>query len=81
MSEAVERSMLSVWGVVTTIAGTAGVAGTSDGTGSSASFNSPFGLAIIETGGNMFLYVTDMANHAIRKIDICASSNGLRQMG
>lgn len=67
-------------GVVTTLAGTAGVAGTSDGTGSSASFNSPFGLAIIETGGNMFLYVTDMANHAIRKIDIKTSSGTFQQV-
>jgi len=52
-------------GVVSTIAGTAGVFGAADGTGSAASFNSPEGIAV-DTAGN--LYVADASNNTIRKI-------------
>lgn len=51
-------------GVVTTFAGT-GSAGSSDGTGTSASFSSPIGLAF-DASGN--LYVADYGNNKIRKI-------------
>ena len=51
-------------GVVTTIAGT-GSAGSADGTGTAASFNRPFGVAV-DASGN--LYVADFANNRIRKI-------------
>ncbi len=53
-------------GVVTTIGGTAGTAGTDDGTGSAAHFNFPAGIAI-DTATN--LYVADSLSHAIRKIN------------
>lgn len=53
-------------GTVTTIAGKAGVRGTTDGTGHAASFNEPTDIAI-DTAGN--LYVTDTGNNTIRKID------------
>lgn len=51
-------------GVVTTIAGN-GVAGFADGTGTSAQFNSPFGIAVDRDDN---LYVADYNNHRIRKI-------------
>ena len=50
---------------VTTLAGSPGIAGSADGIGSAARFNSPEG--IVAYGG--FLYVTDFGNSTIRKID------------
>jgi sugar lactone lactonase YvrE len=52
-------------GVVTTIAGTAGVTGGADGTGGAAQFNLPRGVAV-DGAGNV--YVADQSNSAIRKI-------------
>ena len=52
-------------GVVTTLAGSPGVCGSTDGTGGAARFNSPVGLAV-DGAGN--LYVADTANNTIRKI-------------
>lgn len=52
-------------GVVTTLAGTAGLAGAENGTGAAARFNQPSSLAL-DSAGN--LYVADFSNHAIRKI-------------
>lgn len=52
-------------GVVTTVAGLPGVAGTNNGVGTAARFNSPNGLAVDGTGD---VYVADSGNHAIRKI-------------
>jgi uncharacterized repeat protein (TIGR01451 family) len=52
-------------GVVTTIAGAAGVFGSADGTGSAARFNAPDGIAV-DSAGN--LYVADTGNQTIRKI-------------
>ncbi|MGZ5568571.1 MAG: immunoglobulin domain-containing protein, partial [Limisphaerales bacterium] len=52
-------------GTVTTIAGTVGVAGTNDATGTSAKFNLPQGIVVDAVGT---LYVTDTGNHTIRKI-------------
>lgn len=52
-------------GVVTTMAGVTGVAGSSDGTGSAALFNTPGGVAV-DTSGNV--YLADTGNSAIRKI-------------
>jgi sugar lactone lactonase YvrE len=52
-------------GVVTTFAGTAGIVGSTDGTGTNAKFNLPSGITI-DSSGN--LYVSDNSNHTIRKI-------------
>jgi len=60
----IRRIVLST-GAVTTLAGSAGVSGSSDGTGSGALFYSPQGLASDGTR----LYVADTMNHTIRKID------------
>lgn len=52
-------------GIVTTVAGSPGLAGTQDGTGNAARFNYPDSIARDQFGN---LYVTDSANHTIRKI-------------
>ena len=49
---------------MTTVAGTAGLLGSTDGTGADARFNHPFGVAA-DAYGN--LYVADQGNQAIRK--------------
>jgi sugar lactone lactonase YvrE len=52
-------------GVVTTLAGVAGVIGSTDGTGTSAQFNNPFGIAVDGSGN---LYIGDTNNDTIRKV-------------
>ena len=52
-------------GVVTTLAGSAGLSGSSNGTGSAARFNSPLRLSIDSVGN---VYVPDATNHIIRKV-------------
>ena len=52
-------------GVVSTLAGTAGLSGSADGTGAAASFSGPIGVAA-DAAGNVF--VADTLNNTIRKI-------------
>jgi sugar lactone lactonase YvrE len=52
-------------GVVSTLAGTTGVTGSTDATGAGALFNRPLGIA---TDGAGNVYVADTNNHTIRKI-------------
>jgi sugar lactone lactonase YvrE len=52
-------------GIVSTLAGTAGQAGKTDGPGLAASFRQPHGLGV-DASGNV--YVADTGNHCIRKI-------------
>jgi hypothetical protein len=57
-------------GVVTTLAGSAGLSGSVDGTNSNARFTYPYGITV-DNGGN--LYVTDAYNSNIREV----TSNGV----
>ncbi len=58
--------MIAPGGAVTTYAGsTSGTGGTTNGTGTAARFNNPYGLAV-DASGN--IYVADTYNHMIRKI-------------
>lgn len=80
-SHEVRRLNLST-GAVTTFAGAAGTAGSSDGTGVAARFNSPDGL----TSDGTFLYVTDRGNQLLRKIEIATGvvstlAGGVGQVG
>jgi hypothetical protein len=60
-------------GVVTTIGGAAGIVGSTDGTGSGALFNSPYGVAV-DSAGNV--YVADTFNNTIRKGVSAGGSSG-----
>jgi len=60
------RKVVIATGVVTTLAGTAGTAGSADGTGTAALFYNPQGVATDGTN----LYVTDFGNHTLRKVVI-----------
>ena len=55
-------------GVVSTFAGRASTAGSSDGAGTWAKFNYPYGVAIDTTGS--YMYVADGSNHRIRRISM-----------
>lgn len=52
-------------GIVTTLAGTAGSAGSDNGTGAAARFNLPMGL-VVDSSGTVF--VADAGNHTIRRV-------------
>ena len=64
------RKVVIASGEVTTLAGTAGVSGINDGTGSQALFNHPFGITI--DPDKTKLYVTDTNNNTIRKVFIAS---------
>jgi hypothetical protein len=63
------RKVVIATGVVTTLAGSAGVSGSTDGTGTAAKFNQNYGLNGLTTDGTN-LYVVDGGNHTIRKVVI-----------
>jgi streptogramin lyase len=54
-------------GIVKTVAGSLGVSGLTDGVGTAARFNGPAGVTVDVNDG--LIYVTDMLNQAIRRID------------
>jgi hypothetical protein len=59
------RRVIRSTGVMTIIAGTSGTSGYTNATGTAARFNTPYGVAV-DNSGNLF--VADRGNHAIRKI-------------
>ena len=59
-------------GVMTTVAGLAGTAGSTDGAAASATFNQPQGIAM---DANNNLYVTDTNNSVVRKLTWDAVNN------
>ncbi|MEY2496367.1 MAG: hypothetical protein QOJ45_2859 [Verrucomicrobiota bacterium] len=61
---------ISPSGVVITLAGAAGLAGTSDGSGPAARFNRPYHI-VADTNGSM--YVADAGNHTIRLVTATGS--------
>ncbi|HET9122792.1 MAG TPA: hypothetical protein VFN52_04725 [Acidiferrobacteraceae bacterium] len=64
------RKIVIATGAVTTLAGTAGVTGSADGTGPAALFNAPLGVTTDGTN----LYVTDGINDTVRKIVIATAA-------
>ena len=69
-SDTIRRVVLAT-GEVTVLAGSPGLAGSADGTGSTARFNYPIGLAS-DGAGN--LYVADSASATIRKVVIATGA-------
>ena len=53
-------------GLVSTLAGTVGFTGSSNGLGTNAKFSSPYGVSLADSNGN--IYVADRNNNLIRKI-------------
>jgi hypothetical protein len=66
MGGSIQGTSLSLSGATSTLAGTAGISGSADGTGTSAGFNDPNGVTTDGTN----LYMADSGNHTIRKIVI-----------
>lgn len=64
------RSIVIATGAVTTLAGSAGATGSTDGIGSAARFNSPGGITTDSTN----LYVSDTGNRIIRKVVIATGT-------
>ncbi len=54
-------------GAVSTVVGSAGLAGTADGVGADARFNHPTGIAVDGTGN---IYVADTTNNTVREITL-----------
>jgi hypothetical protein len=65
------RKIALAGGTVTTLAGSAGIAGSADGTGATARFDNPTGLAV-DGAGNLF--VADTGNRTIRKLVIATAA-------
>lgn len=66
------RKIVIATGEVTTLAGSSdpAVSGTADGVGAAARFNSPYGISTDGTS----LFVSDFANHMIRRVDIATGT-------
>lgn len=66
------RKYNTLSGQVSTYAGTAGLTGSTDGTGAAARFNNPTGIAYNPARRN--LYVADQSNQIIRKITLLSTT-------
>ena len=66
------RKIVAATGVVTTLAGTAGVVGYADGTGPSAQFYGPSSVAVDSAGTTV--YVADTFNQVVRKINVSSGA-------
>ncbi|MFZ2224896.1 MAG: hypothetical protein WAV26_09465, partial [Candidatus Deferrimicrobium sp.] len=66
MGGSIQGTSLSLSGGTSTLAGLAGMSGSSDNTGTSARFNDPHGITTDGTN----LFVADSGNHTIRKVVI-----------
>jgi len=64
-------------GVVTTLAGTADMSGSADGTGAAARFHEPSGVAV-DSAGNV--YVADQLNSTLRKVTPTGSTTTIAGM-
>jgi len=65
------RQVAVATATVTTIAGEAGVVGSTDGTGPAALFSGPVGLALDGAG---HLFVSDVGNSTVREIDLASGA-------
>jgi len=66
------RRVVIATGEVTTLAGQAGVSGSADGLGSSASFSAPYDV----TTDGTYLYVADFSGTSVRKVEIATGAVG-----
>lgn len=69
---------ISTSGIVSTFAGTGGIAGSADGSATTASFNRPSGI-IADANGS--LLVLDQDNYKIRKIDVAGNVSTIAGSG
>ena len=76
---------ISASGVVTTLAGSAGAPGFTDGTGAVARFSSPRGITsdILPGGSSLTptLFVADAGNHAVRRVSASGATTTLAGSG
>ena len=65
------RKVVLATGAVTTLAGSAGMRGSTDGTGSAARFLDPYALALDGAGG---LYVAEPYGQIVRRVDLATAA-------
>jgi sugar lactone lactonase YvrE len=70
MGGSIQGKSLSLSGATSTLAGTAGSSGATDGTGTAARFYNPYGITTDGTN----LYVADFGNNTIRKVVISSGA-------